>query len=458
MVDSVLPFVPRDWQRFEFLQVASQGHVTRFHYRLAGDRGRSIEFVEQLEWPTELPAPDPRRPEVAQALCNIHFVLGISYYKSCCPGTIVVQGAPLSDEEADFWEQVYTHGLGEFFYRNGLDPRGRVSFPRQGGTRAPVQAPKAARERVLLLIGGGKDSAVSYEILRASGVEVDLFSLGSAPWIQRLAGSFAAPHRVVKRRLDPQLFALNQAGAYNGHIPISACIAFVALSLAMVGGYSAVVASNERTASYGNLLWHGMEINHQWSKGLLFEQAFQQLHRQQFLHAPDYFSLLRPLSELAICGLFARRRRHFDSFTSCNANFQLGDTRQTPRWCGRCPKCLFVYLMLAPHLEQGPLQTIFGADLLADGANLPLLGELAGLRGHKPFECVGTPEEVWAALAELNRQGRLQGTVAQSLYDAAAVTHVADPDGLWRSQLTAATESALSATWRARLDAYLRAC
>ncbi|MBF0160749.1 MAG: endonuclease domain-containing protein [Magnetococcales bacterium] len=445
-----------DFQRFEFLHFESRGHSARFYYRLSSDHLTPIDFEEQLDWPTALPAPDPLQPAVAQALRNIHLMLGISYYKSCCPREMVVHGDPLNRQEAAFWEQLYTFGLGEFFYRNGLDPRGRVVFPWQEGDRAAIVLPEPTTERVLLLIGGGKDSAVSHEIIQESGVPVDLFSLGSAPWIMRLAAAFGAPHRVVKRRLDAKLFALNAAGAYNGHIPISACIAFISLLVALVGGYRGVVASNERTASYGNLVWHDLEINHQWSKGLAFEQAFQHLHRQQFVNAPDYFSLLRPLSELAICGLFARRMRYFNCFTSCNANFQLTHTGQTPRWCGKCPKCLFVYLMMAPHLGESRLHTIFGDNLLADAAQLPTLEALAGVRGHKPFECVGTPEEVLAALSHLEQQGRLANTPVQGWYETSVRPLVTDPASLWQEQITPGTESTLSELWRSRLDAYLR--
>ncbi|MBF0461093.1 MAG: endonuclease domain-containing protein [Magnetococcales bacterium] len=450
--------IQSDFQRFEFVQFESHGHTTRFRYRLSGEQVTPIDFEERLEWPLGLPAPDPRQPAVYRGLCNIHRMLGISYYKACCPPEIVLHGEPMSDREADFWEQVYTNGLGEFFYRNGLDPRGRVRFPRQGGRDPePIAVPVPATEQVLLMIGGGKDAAVAHEIIQEAKVPMALFSLGSAPWIKRLAAALGGSHWVVGRHLDPKLFALNAAGAYNGHIPISACIAFIGTLVALVGGYRAVVASNERTASYGNLVWHGMEINHQWSKGLAFERAFQQRQREQLLQGPEYFSLLRPLSELAICGLFARRLRYFNCFTSCNANFQLRDTGQTPRWCGTCPKCLFVYLMLAPHLSQARLHTIFGLDLLADAANLPLLEELAGVQGHKPFECVGTPEEVLAALSHLDHQGRLQGTPVQAWYDTTLRAQVVDPVGLWQAQVAPGPESALSELWRSRLDAYLRA-
>jgi hypothetical protein len=447
----------KHYSRFEFVGVETEGHHSRFLYRLSGDHVDPIDFTERVDWPAALPAPDPQRPEIRQALANVHRVLGISYYKSCCPAEIVVHGEPLSGPEAEFWEQLYTVGLGEFYYRNQLDPRGRVYFPCQEVARAPLIYLLPVQEKVLLLIGGGKDSAVSHEILCAAAVEVDLFSLGTAPWIKRLAAAFGAPHQVVGRQLDAKLFALNASGAYNGHIPISACIAFVAVVLALTGGYRAIVASNERTASYGNLVWQGMEINHQWSKSLQFERAFQGLQRLLYQEPPFYFSLLRSLSELAICGLFARRMRYFNCFTSCNANFQLKDTSQTPRWCGHCPKCVFVYLMMAPHLNESRLQSIFAGHFIYEAGNLPVLEELAGLRGHKPFECVGTPEEVRAALSHLYRQGRLQGTFLHAFYETHLADQVPDPQGLWQEEMAVGGESTLTPLWQGRLDAYLRA-
>ena len=104
-----------DFQRFEFLHFESQGHTARFFYQLSGDQVDPIRFEEQVDWPLALPPPDLRQPAVYQCLCNIHRMLGISYYKTCCPPEIILHGESLSDREADFWEQVYTFGLGEFF-------------------------------------------------------------------------------------------------------------------------------------------------------------------------------------------------------------------------------------------------------------------------------------------------------------------------------------------------------
>ena len=44
------------------------------------------------------------------------------------------------------------------------------------------------------------------------------------------------------------------------------------------------------------------------------------------------------------------------------------------------------------------LQKIFGADLFEDKTLLPTLKQLAGIEKEKPFECVGTINEVRTAL------------------------------------------------------------
>jgi hypothetical protein len=112
----------------------------------------------------------------------------------------------------------------------------------------------------------------------------------------------------------------------------------------------------------------------------------------------DYFSLLRPLSELRIAAMFARSERFLPVFTSCNAAFRLDGRRRVDRWCGHCPKCRFVFLALAPFLSRDRVVEVFGGDLLADPAQLAGYRELLGLTGHRPFECVGEVDECRAAL------------------------------------------------------------
>src|SRR3989440_12101913 len=46
----------------------------------------------------------------------------------------------------------------------------------------------------------------------------------------------------------------------------------------------------------------------------------------------DYFSLLRPWSELAITRAFAEGSRYDDVFSSCNRNFRIRGERPAERW------------------------------------------------------------------------------------------------------------------------------
>lgn len=413
------------------------------------------DFVEQLILPTA-PA-DPEHPAIQQALLDLHVLCGVSYWKASCPSTITFEGRPLPDPEAaGLWEEIYTHGLGEFFYRNDLAPI--VGFPADPSkTPSTVSAPTPmVPDRVLMLVGGGKDSAVAREVLRHANVDVSLVSLGTAPWIRRSASAMGDPHLVIGRKLDRELFRLNDAGAYNGHVPISAIIAASTRLVALIGGFEAVISANERSASYGNVDWRGMVVNHQWSKGLRFERRWQQ-HVARIQDGPGYFSLLRPLTELHIGALFARTERYFDHVTSCNANFRLRPQDPPARWCGRCPKCLFVFTILAPHLSDHQMHRIFGDDFLAREENRGLLGELLGLEAHKPFECVGTPDEVAAALWALYRDGRFSGTMGMDRFGSAVLPGLSDPAALWRSEMTPSREDAMPPKWRERLDAFIRA-
>jgi hypothetical protein len=105
-----------------------------------------------------------------------------------------------------------------------------------------------------------------------------------------------------------------------------------------------------------------------------------------------YFSLLRPFNELQIARRFsAAPATYRQAFRSCNAG-----SREN-RWCGQCPKCLFVRLILAPFLPSQELDRLIG-PLLDDPARITDFDGLTGLTPIKPFECVGEAEEVRCAV------------------------------------------------------------
>jgi hypothetical protein len=252
---------------------------------------------------------------------------------------------------------------------------------------------------------------VSLEVLRGgSDVTADVlpFSIGGHRAARDCAAAAGLPLLVAHRRLDPALGELNRSGALNGHVPVTAIVSLVAVAQALVTGADEVVFSNERSANVGSFVANGLPVNHQYSKGLAAERRLR-VALAEITSELTYYSLLRPLSEVQIAALFARLEPYLPVFTSCNAAFRIEEGRRVERWCGHCPKCRFVFLVLAPFLPRERLTAIFGTDLLADPAQLEGYRELLGLTGFKPFECVGEIEESQVALVLVARPGQWDG-------------------------------------------------
>ncbi|GHD75002.1 hypothetical protein GCM10007164_26490 [Luteimonas padinae] len=366
------------------------------------------ELVETVTLPGAPFAPDGARAQAAvKALRLLHLVAGVSYYKAAVPGDIRIDGYAIDDATAALLEDVYLHGLGEFAYRNGLDLHGRIRFPRAAGNAArgddgDSRAPGLQfRRHALVAIGGGKDSLVSIEALRAAGIDQTVAWIGGSQLIAACAARTGLPTLNIQRQLAPELFEYNRQGAYNGHIPVTAINSAILAFAAVVLDADQVVFSNERSASYGSLIEGTGEVNHQWSKGWAFEQALAGYLRREVAADLRYYSLLRPLSELAVARQFAKIDRYDAWFSSCNRNFHLLGERPTSRWCGVCPKCHFVFLALAPFMPKPRLVGIFGRNLLDDAAQVPGYDALMEYRDHKPFECVGEARESRAAMAAL---------------------------------------------------------
>jgi hypothetical protein len=348
---------------------------------------------------------DARARAVEQALRLLHLIAGVSYYKAAVPGRIRIDGYDIDADTAALAESIYLNGLGEFAYRNGLELHGRIRFPHRDGidTAAPAVG---LREHALVAIGGGKDSLVSIETLRALAVGQTVSWIGGSQLIAACAAQTGLPTLTIGRALAPQLFEYNRQGAWNGHIPVTAINSAILVLAAVLHGVDQVVFSNERSASYGSMIMAAdgsttTEVNHQWSKGWAFESMFGDYVQAHVAADLRYYSLLRPLSELAVARQFARVHRYDAHFSSCNRNFHILGDRPVSRWCGVCPKCHFVFLALAPFMPKPRLMGIFGRNLLDDPAQTAGFDALLEYQDHKPFECVGEGRESRAAMAAL---------------------------------------------------------
>jgi hypothetical protein len=358
-------------------------------------------FEEQLIFdfvPRQL---SPAAGEVLDRIFRLILLLsGVSYYKAFIPKVLTCRAFELDERTAEFLQKFYEKGLAEFAFRNGVSLRGHLRF-QSSSAPAPTPITVDLPRRTCVPVGGGKDSIVTIECLRQGGEPPMLFSLGDAEPIAACIAAAKLPFMRVYRRLDAGLMKLNEAGALNGHVPITGILSAIALAGAMMSGCNALAMSNEHSASAPNLSLDGVEINHQYSKSLEFERDFAQYVEDFISPSISYFSLLRPLSEIEIARRFAKYREYFGVFRSCNTVFRQEREARGRHWCCDCPKCRFVFLALSPFVAKPDLIEIFGRDLLDDESQRDGFAELCGLRAIKPFECVGETHESASVMSYL---------------------------------------------------------
>lgn len=359
-----------------------------------------------------------------ETFLNMVFSLGmvelVSYWKIACPKEVVVEPWGLSEEQVKWWKRLYFNGLGEFYYTNGIEENekdfmeikslGEVWLPEaaekdaaySGQSQGSVQSWKLSEGNMsrkkedgcLVPVGGGKDSSVSLEILREQKDSNYCYIInprGATLDSAKAAGYGEEQIIAVKRTLDANMLRLNKEGYLNGHTPFSAIVAFSATITAYLHGLTYIVLSNESSANESTV--KDSYVNHQYSKSFRFEKDFHEYEKEYLGSGTYYFSLLRPLSEFQIAAFFAGIPAYHDVFKSCNAG------SKENIWCGKCSKCLFVWLILSPFLTQERLTEIFGVNMADDPKMEQYFEQLIGLSKEKPFECVGSRDEINAAIA-----------------------------------------------------------
>ncbi|MCX6269890.1 MAG: hypothetical protein NTU44_01480 [Bacteroidetes bacterium] len=317
----------------------------------------------------------------------------ISYWKAACPSMVIINPYHLSEKTANWWKKLYYHGLGEFLYTNSISlAEDELMTIESSDIPQPLMPEPEWTDDYLVPVGGGKDSAVTIEVLRKV-VRIRPFLLNPREAMTKTietAGFSTEDSVVFHRTIDPGLLKLNAMGYLNGHTPFSALLAFMGLLASRLTGFRNIALSNE--ASANEVTIPGTTINHQYSKSYEFEQDFNNYITDILRFPANYFSFLRPLPEIRIASLFSKMPQYFPVFKSCNVG------SKDDSWCGHCPKCLFAYVILSPFLESKALKAIFGRDLFENEKQWDHLMELTGGSENKPFECIGTLEEVNAAL------------------------------------------------------------
>lgn len=327
---------------------------------------------------------------------HIGLIEAISYYKSVCSKNIVIKCGNLNDQQINWFKKLYYNGLGELLYRNNIevDENDLVNFVVESKTEEFKKRTFESNGN-LINVGGGKDSCVSLNLLRFESNNACFLMNAKGPMIECAKASSYSDDDIycIDRIIDKEkIINLNNLGYINGHIPISSVIAFISYLVAYLSGKKYIVLSNEESANESYV--KGKNVNHQYSKSFEFELDFYNYTNTYFSSDIKYFSLLRPLKELQIAYLFSKLKNYHSIFKSCN----LGSKVSNWGWCLNCSKCLFIYIILSPFLTEEELLNIFGENLLNKDS---LLNDFIGLIGegeNKPFECVGTYDEVIYAI------------------------------------------------------------
>lgn len=366
-------------------------------YTLRGNGSDDVTFAELVDFGAALGdgEADDRLLRLLALTC------APSYFKAAAPPRIEI-GFPTQEFERQYLRDLIAGGLGEFAYRNSLPDAltPEITGPEADATITGDDGWDADAEP-LVPVGGGKDSVVTIEALKRQGFRPTLFSVNKFDPIDRCIDISGLESVRVTRRIDRRLIEINAHGAHNGHVPVTAINSVIGLIVADANGLGPVVLSNERSSNVGNVTWLGRDVNHQWSKSISYESLLRDTLTRYGLNPDRYFSLLRPLSESEIADRFRDSPQYFRDFISCNRPFAIDAGRRGATWCGHCPKCIFVFGLMAPRLGRAEVEAIWGRNLFADTDNRVGFSDVVGLGIHKPFECVGEYYEAAEALVSV---------------------------------------------------------
>ena len=338
----------------------------------------------------------PNKELLENMVFNLGMVELVSYWKITCSPNVNIKNIYLSSKQIDWWKKLYFYGLGEFFYKNGIKTNIEEFMNiTTGYTKLQKINVNEEFTGALVPIGGGKDSIVTLDIIKDDFKDNMCYVInprGATEETVEMAGYKDNQKCYVKRTLDKNMLELNKKGFLNGHTPFSSIVAFSAIIVAYLNNKKYIVLSNEASANESTI--YEEEVNHQYSKSYEFEKDFNEYVQENILDNIHYFSLLRPISEYQIAKHFAKLPKFYNIFKSCNVG------SKENKWCANCPKCLFVYIILSPFISKKDLINIFGEDLLNKQNLKGTMEMLSGLQKNKPFECVGSRDEVNTAICE----------------------------------------------------------
>jgi UDP-N-acetyl-alpha-D-muramoyl-L-alanyl-L-glutamate epimerase len=344
------------------------------------------------------------------------------------PQLAVCRCDALSAFEISFWETTYANCHAEYFFLNDISPKCHPTVSAEPSSNPPPPLPPSdqlppppslasyADKKFLILMGGGKDSAVLRDMVHCANVPAGWLYFGADPreyedcWRLRrfshvregvygptpchvIWQDFLSHAECVKnqrhRAGDAQGFALMDCIVYVS------LYALVAALTCLLHSYDAIVIGNEASANDANATHRGITVNHQYEKTSAFEALMRQYIARIIAPPTLYFSPLALFSEIEISARFAELTEFHPIFVSCNQP-------QRDRWCADCPKCAAIFALLSAVMHPHRVWAIFGDNLFEQPRLVETFDLIAGLNGcaarPKPLECVPSRSEIRISL------------------------------------------------------------
>lgn len=360
----------------------------KFYYR------RIYDFGVSFDW---------SNPLVQNILINLGLSIIFTEAQNVDCDQVVIRTANLNNDQINFWRDFMINIAGQKFF---LEKRKFSKLPKKIITSGPRFSKKrfSVKDKLILGLGGGKESLTTEAIFLKSGLDFDEIMVGNSNFFKKRNKKIKHFTKLGKKVFEV-LSAVQKDDIFYSRTPMAVPIVFrlilISLLFCYKYGYKYVVMATERSSNYGNVLWDSIMVNHQYDKSSVFLKKVNNYIHNYITPSVDYFSSFEGLYEYKIAQIFSKFPEYLEYLISCNLA-----TIKKP-WCLNCPKCAFTYLLLCAFFDKEKINQVVSTDLF-DRLDLfkPLMvpGEI------KPFECVGTKEETWLALSRCYKKG-YQGKV-----------------------------------------------
>ena len=321
------------------------------------------------------------------------------------------------------WETLFHNVWGVWRLENDL-PHYRLPRPSTSvgavATATAIEVDEGST-KLLLLCGGGKDSLVAMRLLERAGIDYDAFVYSHSTY-----GRGDAQHALVDRllaRCRPR--RVHRAWVLDDAVdaPISATYPqlgirrivaaetvssyWTALPVALQHGFVEVALGITRSTDERNLVWDrtGEAINYLWGMSAAAEQLLHAYVRSELVANLTMFHVLRPVHDVNV---FALLRDDLDAVAATHS------CAQHKPWCGRCAKCLYVWMNYSAWLPAETVSATVDGNLFDVAENRTILRKMLGLESYKPTDCVGTVSEARLAFAMCRARG-LRGVIADDI-------------------------------------------